>query len=124
MKSYTEIRSNEPILVDCFFAFSKEQLNEGIKKFGLEGRKLCNGEGGLFGTREGITQLFKFYDDQHAEIAEQCDPQEVYNHEFWNHECSYTNDDSEAYKITESYFGAERAKTVKRRFAHSFPENR
>jgi len=119
MKSYTEVKSNEPVLTDCFFAFSNEQFAEGIKRFNLEGKKIYRGMGGLFGTKEGIDQLMKHYDDQALEIADQCDPQEVYDYEFWNLECSYTNDDREAYLITESYFG-ERAKTVKRKFAHNF----
>lgn len=74
--------------------------------------------GGLFGTKEGIEKFMGFYDKQTERIAAECDPQEVYNYEFDNHECSYTNDDTEAIKLVCSYFGLERALTVKRRFGY------
>ena len=118
MTKYQEIRSIEPVLVDCFFAFSKSQFEEGIKKLNLEGKKIYSGIGGLYGTHEGIAQLYKFYDDQTKQIAEQCEPQDVYNYEFNNHECCYTNDDEEAIKIIVNTFGIERAKTVKRKFGY------
>lgn len=117
--NYLEIKNQEPVLFECFFAFSNEQMAKGIKKTGIEGKEILSGGGGLYGTREGIKQLFDYYDNQSLEIAKNCDPQEVYNYEFGNHECSYTCDDSEAISIVVNYFGIERAKTVKRRFAYN-----
>ena len=32
MPTYQEIKNNDPVLFECFFAFSKSQLEEGIKK--------------------------------------------------------------------------------------------
>lgn len=117
MASYTAIKSKEPVLVDCFFAFSNDQLKEGIAKHNLEGKKLCSAGAGLFGTREGIKKLLDDYEQIDKNIAAECDPQEVYDYEFDNHECSYTCEDSEAFAIVERIFGKERAGGVKRKFA-------
>jgi len=118
MRTYNEIKSNEPVLFECFFAFSDSQFKEGVIKAGIEGKKTCNGEYGLYGTREGIRKLFDDYDKINAEIALECNPQDVYAYEFNNHECSFTNDDEEAINIIIGIFGKERAKQVKRRFAY------
>lgn len=116
--NYLEIKKKQPTCVDCFFAFSKQQLAEGIKEHHLEGKELFNGDYGLIGTKEGIRNFMGFYDTQSKEIAENCEPQEVYDYEFGNHECDYINDDKDAILIVIAYFGAERAKTVKRMFGH------
>jgi len=39
----------------------------------------------------------------------------IYDYEFGNYECDYIGDDTEAIKLVVSYFGEERAKTVKRK---------
>lgn len=118
MSKYTEIRAIEPVLEECFFAFSNEQFAEGKKRMNIGDKKILRGMGGLFGTQEGIDKLMKFYDDQSEQIAKECDPQEVYNYEFSNHECGYTNDDEEAIKIVCSYFGLERTLEVKRSYGY------
>lgn len=115
---YAQYKDKHPELWECFFAFSNEQIAEGIKKHNLEGKELFNGIGGLIGTKEGIKKVYAFYDNLNKEIAANCDPQEVYNYEFINHECSYMNDDTDAIKIIAATFGDEIAKTVKRRFAY------
>lgn len=38
------------------------------------------------------------------EIQEKCTPEEIYIFEFINHECAYTNDDTEALNTTRFYF--------------------
>ncbi|HAH24897.1 MAG TPA: hypothetical protein DCL77_14280 [Prolixibacteraceae bacterium] len=113
--TYQEIKNLEPEMWECFFAFSKTQLEEGIIKAGLESKKIYKAPMGLFGTMEGIEKFMKFYDDQIEQISKECDPQQVYDHEFWNHECSYCNDDREAIEIVIAYFGKERAQTVIRK---------
>lgn len=113
MSKYIEIKDIQPELVDCFFAFNNEQLSEGIKKIGID-KEIVSGKHGLYGTREGIKKLWADYDAISKRIGEECDPQEVYEYEHNNHECSYTNDDSEAMKICISYFGEERAALIKR----------
>ena len=116
--NYQQIKNEQPILRDCFFAFSDDQFNEGIKKHNLEGKKIYRGYGGLYGTKEGIDELMAFYDNLNTRIANECDPQEVYNYEFSNHECSYTCNDSEAMMIVISTFTEEQAKNVKRKYAY------
>lgn len=113
MLKYEEIKNRQPKLVECFFAFSKKQYEEGIRTKQLEGKKVFSaGFGGLYGTEEGIEALSDFYDNISREIAEKCTPEEVYKYEYANHECEYTGDDSEALKIVILYFGADRAREV------------
>ncbi len=116
--NYIKLTGEDAPCIDCFFAFSNKQMEEGIKEHNLEGKKIYSAGYGLYGTDEGIKNFMLFYDERSKRIAEQCDPQEVYNYEFDNHECSYTNDDTEVIRIVINYFGAERAKEVKRRFAY------
>lgn len=113
---YTELKEKQPVLEGCFFAFSERQLKEGIEKNGLEGQKLYRGAGGLIGTKEGLKKVMDFYEEREKEIAQKCTPQEIYDDEFINHECSYTGDDSEAMEIVVLYFGEDRAKEVVRKF--------
>jgi len=119
MESYVKIKDKQPVLFKCFFAFSDDQFSEGKKKAGIEGQKIFNGGAGLYGTKEGIKKLLADYASIDKEIAENCDPQEVYNYEFGNHECSYTNDDEEPINIVIRIFGTERARDVKRCFAYA-----
>ena len=112
---YHEIKNRQPEMIECFFAFSTDQYNEGKAKMIPEGKKIFSAGRGLYGTKEGIEKLLAFYDAMTAEIGEKCDPQKVYNYEYDNHECSYTCTDDEVIKIVVSYFGEEKALTVKRR---------
>lgn len=123
MSNYITLKDQQPVLVDCFFAFSNSQYNEAIEKHNLKEKKILRAAGGLFGTREGIQKLYDDYDEISKQITENCDPQEVYAYEFDNHECSYVCDDEEAIKLVVSYFGDEKAKEVKRRFAYTKIEN-
>jgi hypothetical protein len=116
--NYQEIKNKQPVLFECFFAFSNEQFKEGITEHKLEEKKIVKADGGLFGTREGIQQLMDFYDALHIEIGQKCTPQEVYDYEYWNHECDYIGDDTEAIKIAASYFTDEQAKSIKRKHAY------
>lgn len=115
MANYSEIKNRQPELHECFFAFSNQQYADGIKEHNLQDKKIFRGVGGLFGTHEGIKQLYDFYDDLRKEIGEKCDPQEVYDYEFGNHECSYVCDDTEAMKIVISHFKPEQYNEVKRK---------
>jgi len=114
---YTEIRAIEPVLEECFFAFSNQQFADGKVRMNIVDKKIVRGFGGLFGTQAGIDKLMGFYDVQAEQIAKECEPQDVYNYEFSNHEC-YTCDDEEAIKIVLSYFGLERTKEVKRKWGY------
>ena len=115
MSKYQEIKNRHPEFIECFFAFSNDQFERGIKEKQLEGKKIYNGGSGLYGTQEGIQAVMDFYDNLSLEIAEQCTPEEVYRYEYNDHECGYTGDDSEAMKIVISYFGVERTKEFARK---------
>lgn len=117
MKTYKQIKDQQPVMVECFFAFGNDQFAEGKKKMGLEDKKLYDGGMGLYGTKEGIKKFFDHYKNVNKEVAENCNPQDVYDYEYTNHECSYTNTDEEAIKIVVGIFGEERAKQVKRHYA-------
>lgn len=117
MSHYQELKDIQPQLFECFFAFSDSQYNEGIAKHNLEGKKIFRGFGGLFGTHEGISKLYADYDAITKRVTEECDPQEVYDYEFANHECGYIGDDSEAMKLVISHFDAEKYNQVKRRYS-------
>jgi len=114
---YSEIKGKQPDMFECFFAFSDAQFAEGVKKSGLEGKKVFRGKYGLYGSDEGIKKFMSHYDDLTKEIADKCSPQEVYEYEFWNHECEYVSCDQEALDVVIAYFGEERVSEVKRRFA-------
>lgn len=122
MIPYNQLKNRHPVMEECFFAFSDSQVAEGIKKMGLEGKELFNGGFGLIGTREGIKKFMEFYDNNSKEIAANCDPQEMYECEFYNHECEYNHDDTEAIKLVVATFGEERAKTVKRHNGCAYAE--
>jgi len=113
--NYQDIKNQQPILRDCFFAFSTQQFEEGIAKHNLEGQKIYRGMSGLYGTESGIKELLNFYSDVNDRIAKECNPQEVYDYEFDNHECSITCDDTDAMMIIVSTFTEEQVKNVKRK---------
>lgn len=123
MANYTELKNLEPTLTECFFAFSNQQFEEGKKKAGIEDQKILRGIGGLYGTQKGIKELYDFYDAISKRVGAECDPQEVYDYEFGNHECDYVGDDEEAIKIVASHFTDEQTKMVKRRFARTAIDN-
>jgi hypothetical protein len=118
VKKYVEIKNKQPELFECFFAFSLEQFEEGKKKAGIGDKKILSGGHGLYGTQEGIKKLLDDYANIDIEIAKQCEPQEVYAYEWYNHECSITNDDEQPMNIVVRIFGKEKAKTVKRKYGY------
>lgn len=121
MSKYQELKSKDPILTECFFAFDNKQFEEGIKEKGLEGKKVFSAKHlfiGLYGTDEGLKQFVESCEKITEDITNGCDPQEVYDYEFINHECGYVGNDEGAIDIVVTYFGAERAREVKRQFGH------
>jgi len=114
MNPYHEIRDKQPEYDEAFFSFSTEQFNDGLKKFNLSADdvKFCGA--GLYATDKGFTKIDEFYKEQRKEIGEKCDPQKVYDYEYDNHECSYTNDDTAPLELIEYYFGKEGLSKIKR----------
>ena len=123
-KRYIEITDEQPALNKCFFAFSKQQFEDGKREAGIkEDEKIYQDSYGLYGTKEGLEAVYTFYEERSKRIAEECNPQDVYNYEWNNHECMITYDDEEAIQIVIDLFGEETAKTVKRRYAHTIIGN-
>jgi len=116
--TYQEIKNQQPVLENCFFAFSNSQLAEGLKKFNLDKKDILSGGAGLYGTKEGIKSLFSYYESLNARIGKECDPQAVYDYEFSNHECGYIGDDTEAMKLVISYFSDAQCAEVKRKYVY------
>lgn len=118
--NYIKIKDTYPEMRKCFYAFNEKQLDEGRAKAGIAlDEKIYHYGAGLCGTREGVTEYLKGIDEIIARIPKECDPQEVYDYEYENHECGYIGEDTEAIKLVVSYFGEEIAKTVTRRFGYA-----
>ena len=53
MSKYTDLKNHEAPCIGCFFAFSNEQFENGVKEKGLEGQKIYSASklfSGLYGT--------------------------------------------------------------------------
>lgn len=120
--TYQEYKEINPVMKDCFFAFSNQQMAEGIKEHNLEGVEIFSADYGLYGTKEGIKEFLGHYDKISEEIKNNCNPQDVYNYECDNHEVSFTNDDSEVIDIIIDYFGIDKAKEIKRKYNCAYKE--
>lgn len=104
---------------NVFFAFSEQQYKEGMQKKNIPpDAKILAAPMNMYGTQDGIDNFFKFIDDVSEQISKECEPQDVYDYEYVNHECSIVYDDHEAIEIVVNYFGADRARQVKRKNAH------
>lgn len=101
---YLEAKQFNPSMKECFFAFSSIQFAEGKAKAIPEGAKILSGDYGLYGTKEGITNFIEELSQHKQTIIDNCDPQDVYNYEFGNHECCYTGNDQDALDIVHSIF--------------------
>lgn len=93
----------------CFFAFSKEQFYNGLKKIRLnDGEKVHHAGAGLYGTKEGIQAYFEELESFRKRMKAECDPQEVYIYEYNNHECFISTDgDDTAFRLLIYIFGKE-----------------
>ena len=116
-----EINRNAPMdEFGIFFAFNKQQFEEGYNKLVKNGKieygdKVVRGVGGAFGTEGAFDKLIEFYDRQDDAVKRECDPQEVYWYEYNNYECciSYEGDER-AMLLVIDLFGAEACKSIKR----------
>lgn len=120
---YVQINEEHPDAdkYGVFFAFSREQLAEGIahlKELGFikdDSELVRDKNTGAFGTEAGLRSFFNFYKESRAAIPEECDPQEVYFYEYNNYESMYAWDgDLEAIKVIINYWGVDVARNIKR----------
>ncbi len=115
IERYKEITGFFPEMRKCFFAFGDKQFEEGKASAGIQpGEKIYSYGAGLFGTREGVEEYFAGIDASRARIQQECNPQEVYDYEYTNHECGFSHEDTDAIRLVISYFGEQVARTVKR----------
>ena len=100
---------------DCFFAFSREQLEEGLKRIGKTKDQIYKYGNGLFGTHDGFTRYMNYLKQADERIKNECDPQEIYFYEFNNHECmiDYAGDTS-AIELVIDLFGIDVLPTITR----------
>lgn len=113
---YIKLNDMHPEHPEVIFAFSQEQLNEGIKKIRKHSdEKIYSATAGMYGTKAGIEYFSKFYDDKDEAIKTLCDPQTVYLYECDNHEFAINREDTEALDIVFRIFGEEGLKKIKRK---------
>lgn len=100
---------------DCFYAFNREQLEEGLKRIGKTKDQIYKYGNGLFGTHDGYTRYMNYLEQTDERIKNECDPQEVYFYEFNNHECMIDYEgDTAAIELVMNIFGDEIAQTLTR----------
>ncbi len=122
IQRYRELRSAHPDAdkYGVFFAFSNAQFERGYDRLVelgkiKEGETICQAKLGLFGKREDIDAFYRFYDDIDRVIAEECDPQEIYFHEYNNYECMLSHEDDQALLLVAGVFGNDAARKITRR---------
>lgn len=119
----------QPPKGNYFWAFDKETLFAKAAQMKREGKisdvkEIVGGGAGLFGTRQALRDLDMWYIRQGAQIAEECNPVEVYLFEYNNHESFIAwEGDLEAIKIIIDIWGYETAMTIKRLSPNSSIEN-
>ena len=110
MSKYTELKDkmSKYHSDDIEYVFGQDQWRDYLKRHNLteeEAKATLVGDGyGGVGTKEAFAKRDKYFDDVQKEISEQSNPEEIFEHEWWNHECGYSGDYSEALMITRCYF--------------------
>lgn len=118
---YKELRAEHPDSerYGVFFAFDAKRYDEGCRRLAAkgylkDGAKVVRGGMGMYGTKSEIDRYLAFYREREEAIARECDPQEVYFHEWNNHECMVSMDDDDALNVVISVFGKEAAHKIYR----------
>jgi hypothetical protein len=105
MSSYKELSVLQAPAEKVFFAFSEKQFLEGLKKIGATREEVVSGVGGVIGREADVREFHAFYEKNLERMAKECTVDEVFRHEWWNHECGLTGDYEEAMQITKDIFG-------------------
>lgn len=113
--SYTELQQTELFnRYGVFFAFSNEQLKEGLDKLKqdgilLEGEKLTRLPYGMFAPSKHAETILKELEQIHkdglANDLKENGKEGVIIRELYNHECFYTGDYSQAYENALQSYG-------------------
>ncbi len=99
----------------CFFAFSKEQFEQGKRNAHIpEGEKILSAGAGLYGTDSGLDAYAAEVMSFDARIKAECDPQEVYFYEYNNHECGLSGDEYIPFNLICRIWGRETAESLTR----------
>ena len=68
--SYRKLINTHPSMPKgCFFAFSKQQFEEGVEKNELDGVTIYHAGAGLYGTKEAIKAFLNGYDSRAEKIG-------------------------------------------------------
>lgn len=113
--NYAKLKQRQAPLFECFFAFNQKQFDQGLEKTGLDRSDVISPGMGLYGSRRGVEALRKFNQETH-QLMSQCNPQEVYDYEFDNHECDYVGSDFQAMEFVLSLFPVEKVRKIQRRW--------
>ena len=110
MSKYTELKEKYSSYHNdgIEYVFGQDQWQDYLKRHNLtkeqaEATLISDGYGGI-GTKEAFKARHDYFESIEKEISKQCNPDEIFEHEYWNHECGYTGDWSEALNITQCYF--------------------
>lgn len=118
MSKYQELKekASKVSMPGIFYAFSNQQFKEGLVKIGLlkenetlddfqkKGIKITTDGLGGYGLKEAFAERRKQYDTIDEEIKANCTADEIFEYEWWNHECGLTYSYTEALEITREYF--------------------
>lgn len=120
MKDYHRMVDEHAEMIDCFWAFNIDQYRAERAKIDPNEKIYKTAFNGLFGTKKGLDNFFKFYDEKMQRIGQECRhlAQEIYDFEFWNFESEISWDgDENAIKTILDYFGYDEALKIKRKNA-------
>ena len=84
----------------------------------LEGKCLSGTGDRLYSTSERLCAYWRIFKKQRERVAAECDPQDVYDYEFYSRECECICCDRRAMEHVILIFGMERAKKVERRHGY------
>jgi hypothetical protein len=106
MKHYQRLTNLQHRGKGIFYAFSEKQFEEGMKSNGYTDiSQLKTDRLGGYGSAEAFDNRNKFYERIFTIIAKWCTPEEVFEYEAQNYECSYTGDYTAAAEMVLSYWG-------------------
>ena len=115
VKKYNELKdlAREQHFEGIEYVFGDKQIKEYQKRHGyteesfreaLESRKLCSDGFGGLGTYEAFKARSEYHAAIKARIKKECTGDDVFESEWWNHECGLSYDLSMPLAITQNIF--------------------